>query len=91
MIVFFKLENILKAKGLAWKDLCDAGISVNMPQKFSKNRGVNTDTIDKVCSYLNVQPGDIMERIEPDDFEKVKLEREIESLKNKIGKLKNGN
>ena len=46
MIVYRKLNNLLKEKGMTWKDLCQAGISVNMPTKFSLNRVVKTDVID---------------------------------------------
>lgn len=46
---------------MQWKDLCDAGISINMPAKFSKNKPMNTDIINKVCEYLKVQPSEIME------------------------------
>ena len=68
MIVYRKLNNLLKEKGMTWKDLCQAGISVNMPTKFSLNRVVKTDVIDKICAYLHVQPGDIMEYIEMEDL-----------------------
>lgn len=67
MIVYRKLNNLLKEKGMTWKDLCQAGISVNMPTKFSLNRVVKTDVIDKICAYLHVQPGDIMEWVEDED------------------------
>ena len=30
MIVYRKLNNLLKEKGMTWKDLCQAGISVNI-------------------------------------------------------------
>lgn len=38
MIVYKKLEKILQDRNMQWKSLCDAGISVNMPAKFSKNK-----------------------------------------------------
>ena len=31
--------------------------------KLSKNQIVTTDTIDKICKYLDVDPGDIMEYV----------------------------
>ena len=31
-----------------------------------RNETVTTESIDKICAYLNCQPGDIME-FEPDD------------------------
>ena len=61
MIVYYKLGNILKERKMQWKDLCNAGISINMPTRFSQNKNISSDTIDKVCQFLNVQPGDIME------------------------------
>ena len=47
MIIFNKLGLILKERNMAWKDLCNANISTNMPQRFSQNKSVTTDTIDK--------------------------------------------
>lgn len=81
MIVYYKLENILKERGMIWKDLCNAGISVNMPVKFSQNRPITTETIDKVCTYLKVQPGDIMEWVEDEkEAEKLAIEAKIAEL-----------
>ena len=70
MIIYKKLEGILKEKNMQWKDLCNAGISVNMPAKFSKNKPMNTDIINKVCEYLQVQPSEIMEWIPDAEYEK---------------------
>ena len=89
MIVYYKLENILKERGMIWKDLCDAGISVNMPSKFSQNKSVTTETIDKVCTYLNVQPGDIMEWVESEDVLKEKeIKAQIQALEKQLADLK---
>ena len=52
---------------MQWKDLCEAGISVNTPTKFSQNKTMNTEIIDKVCAFLKVQPGDIMEWVDESD------------------------
>ena len=76
MIVYTKLEKILKEKNMQWKSLCDAGISVNMPAKFSKNKPMNTDIINKVCEYLKVQPGDIMEWIPDVEYQKANEEKQ---------------
>ena len=54
MIVYYKLANILNERSMTWKDLCKAGLSQNMPTRFSKNENVNSDTINKVCEYLKV-------------------------------------
>ncbi|MBQ4523379.1 MAG: helix-turn-helix transcriptional regulator [Lachnospiraceae bacterium] len=88
MIVFYKLANILKEREMQWKDLCNAGISVNMPARFSQNRPVNTETIDKVCTYLKVQPGDIMEWVEDEnELKKRELQSQIEALQKQLNEL----
>lgn len=90
MIVYAKLANLLKERNMQWKDLCDAGISVNMPVKFSQNRTMNTEIIDKVCAYLHVQPGDIMEWVESEkEAEIAKLEAEKKQLEARILELQN--
>ncbi len=89
MIVYRKLNNLLKEKGMTWKDLCQAGISVNMPTKFSLNRVVKTDVIDKICAYLHVQPGDIMEWVEDEDeLKQLEIESQIAALKKQLADLK---
>lgn len=88
MIIYDKLAGILKEKNLQWKDLCNAGIGVNTPAKFSHNRNVNTDSIDKVCAFLKVQPGDIMEWVENENqAEILSLQRQKEELEAKIAEL----
>lgn len=34
MIVYYKLEKILKERNMQWKDLCEAGISINTANKI---------------------------------------------------------
>ena len=75
MIIYDKLANILKERNMQWKDLCNSGISINTPTKFSQNRTMNTEVIDKVCEYLHVQPSDIMEWIPNDEYEKRQNEK----------------
>lgn len=76
MIVYKKLEKLLQDRNMQWKSLCDAGISVNMPAKFSKNKPMNTDIINKVCEYLHVQPSEIMEWIPDAEYEKANEEKQ---------------
>lgn len=76
MIIYDKLANILKERNMQWKDLCKCGISTNIPTKFSQNRTISTDTLDKVCEYLHVQPSDIMEWIPNDEYEKRQNEKQ---------------
>lgn len=85
MIIYKKLEGILKEKNMQWKDLCNAGISVNMPAKFSKNKPMNTEIINKVCEYLKIQPSEIMEWIPDAEYEKANAE--IASIEQQIAEL----
>ena len=77
---------------MQWKDLCDAGISINMPAKFSKNKTMNTENINKVCEYLKVQPSEIMEWIPDAEYnksieEKAKIEAQIAELQAKLKQM----
>lgn len=85
MIVYYKLANVLKERNMTWKDLRMAGLSQNMPQRFSQNKTMNTDTLNKVCEYLQVQPSEIMEWIP--DAEYNKANEEIASIDAQIAEL----
>ena len=92
MIIYNKLDTILRERNMQWKDLCDAGISINMPAKFSKNKTMNTDIINKVCEYLKVQPSEIMEWIPDAEYnksieEKAKIEAQIAELQAKLKQM----
>lgn len=90
MIIYDKLANILKDRNMQWKDLCNSGISINTPTKFSQNRTMNTEMIDKVCEYLHVQPSDIMEWISNDEYEKridEKANAEKQAIEQQIAEL----
>lgn len=88
MIVYYKLANILKERNIQWKDLCDSGISVNMPTRFSQNKNINSDTIDKVCRFLNVQPGDIMEYVDEDSQKEREIQAQIDALQKQLAEVK---
>lgn len=61
-IVFFKLFDIMRRRGISRKDLVEkAGISQPTFQSLKHGGVVKTDTIDKLCEVLGVQPGDLME------------------------------
>ena len=76
MLVYYKLANVLKERNMTWKDLRMAGLSQNMPTRFSKNENINSDTINKVCEYLQVQPSEIMEWIPDAEYNKVNEEKQ---------------
>ena len=85
MIVYTKLATLLKERKMSWSDLRKAGLSQNMPTRFSKNENINGDTINKVCEYLYVQPSEIMEWIP--DAEYNKANAEIASIEQQIAEL----
>ena len=92
MIIYNKLAHILETKNMQWKDLCKSGISVNMPTKFSKNKPMNTDIINKVCEYLQVQPGEIMEWIPDEEYnktnaKKIAIEQQIAELQKQLKEI----
>lgn len=79
MIIYNKLANILQERNMQWKDLCNGGLSINTPAKFSHNRTMNTENLDKVCTFLQVQPSDIMEWISDEEYEKQRQKAQNEA------------
>ena len=89
MIVYNKLGKILKERNMTWKDLRACGLAVNTPTNLSKNRNVNTETIDKVCRFLKVQPCDIMEWVEDESaLKEMEILAQIENLKKELKNVK---
>ena len=73
--------------------LCkDTGISTNVISKISKNEVFKTDTLNRICEYLCVQPFEIMEWI-PDaewnakEIEKQAIEAKIAELQAKLNQM----
>lgn len=86
MIVYDKLGDYLKSKNMKYIDLQrELTLSPSMTAKFTKNRTMSTDTINKVCEYLQVQPSEIMEWIP--DAEYNKANAEIASIEQQIAEL----
>ena len=73
---------------MQWKDLCEAGISVNTPTKFSQNKTMNTEIIDKVCAFLKVQPGDIMEWVNESDQKEREIQAKIDALQKQLADVR---
>lgn len=86
MIIYNKLGDYLKSQNKKWIDLQkEMNLSPTVIAKFQKNRSVTTDTIDKICTYLQVQPGDIMEWVEnANEAEKIAIEAQIAELQAKL-------
>ena len=77
MIVYDKLGDYLKSQNMKYIDLQNAlGLSPSMTAKFTKNRIISTDTLNKVCEYLHVQPSEIMEWIPVSEYEKANAEKQ---------------
>lgn len=93
MIVYDKLGDYLKSQNMKYIDLQNAlGLSPSMTAKFTKNRTISTDTLNKVCEYLHVQPSEIMEWIPDSEYEKANAEKQaieaqIAELQAKLKKM----
>lgn len=93
MIVYYKLDKLLNERKITKTQLCkDTGISTNVISKISKNEVFKTDTLNRICEYLCVQPSEIMEWI-PDaewnakEIEKQAIEAQIAKLQAKLNQM----
>lgn len=93
MIIYKKLGKILEEKNLSWRALStECGLSPNMPTKLAHDKLVNMDTINKICEWLQIQPGEIMEWIPDAEYEKqnadkIALEKQIAELQARLKEL----
>lgn len=86
MIVYDKLGDYLKSKNMKYIDLQrELSLSPSMTAKFTKNRTISTDTLNKVCEYLKVQPSEIMEWVPDEEYNKANAE--IASIEAQIAEL----
>ena len=86
MLVYYKLDTLLDERKITKTQLCkDTGISTNVVSKISKNEVFKTDTLNRICEYLQVQPSEIMEWIP--DAEYNKANEEIASIDAQIAEL----
>jgi DNA-binding Xre family transcriptional regulator len=67
MIKYNKLFALLALRGMQKIDLYEV-IGPPTVTKLAQNKSVTTPLIDRICCFLNVQPGDIMEYV-PDEAE----------------------
>lgn len=61
-IRYYKLFDLLNRKGMKKSDLRKILSSATVA-KLSKGEYISGEAIDKICNFLNCQPGDIMEHI----------------------------
>nr|DAL62351.1 MAG TPA_asm: Cro/C1-type HTH DNA-binding domain protein [Caudoviricetes sp.] len=93
LIVYDKLGDYLKSKNMKYIDLQrELSLSPSMTAKFTKNRIMSTDTLNKVCEYLHVQPSEIMEWIPDAEYnktneEKQAIEAQIAELQAKLKQM----
>ena len=86
MIVYYKLDALLKERKITKTQLYkDTGISTNIVSKISKNEVFKTDTLNRICEYLHIQPGEIMEWIPDEEYNKANAE--IASIDQQIAEL----
>lgn len=87
MIVYYKLDTLLSERKITKTQLCkDTGISTNVVSKISKNEVFKTDTLNRICEYLQVQPGEIIEWIPDEKYNKAN--EAIASIEQQIAELK---
>ncbi len=63
MAIIIKLEEMLKARGMTSKQLCEkVGITeANMSVlRSGKAKGLRLNTLNRICYFLNCQPGDLL-------------------------------
>ena len=93
MIAYIDLGDYLKSQNMKYIDLQNAlGLSPSMTAKFTKNRIISTDTLNRICEYLHIQPSEIMEWIPDSEYEaknaeKAKIEAQIAELQAKLKKM----
>ena len=93
MIVYYKLDKLLNERKITKTKLCkDTKISTNIVSKISKNEVFKTDTLNRICEYLHVQPGEIMEFIPDAEYqkanaEKIAIEAQIAELQAKLKQM----
>ena len=93
MIVYNKLGDYLQSKNMKYIDLQrELNLSPSVTAKFQKNRTISTDTLNKVCEYLCVQPNEIMEWIPDAEYEsanaeKLAIEAQIAELQAKLKQM----
>ena len=92
MIVYTKLATLLSERKMTWKELRNSGIAANTPQKFSQNRPVSAESLNKICEYLKVQPSEIMEWIPDEEYnkanaKKIAIEQQIAELQKQLKEI----
>ena len=65
---YYKLFDLLNRRNITkTKMRIDLGMSTKTLAKISAHESLSMEIIEKICAYLDVQPGDIMEYINTKD------------------------
>lgn len=65
-ILYNKLQDLMKEKGVKKYDLRKAGVNSQILDKALSNGNIDSRTINKLCTLLKCQPGDFMEYVADD-------------------------
>jgi len=61
-IKYYKLLTLLNKRGISKSKLKDdLNLGSNTIAKFANHESISFEVLDKLCEYLNVQPGEIIE------------------------------
>ncbi len=90
MITYSKFNALLESRGIGKTELQKKlEISPSTMANFAKNKYVAMSIIDKICTELKCQPGDIMEWVESEDiFKEKEIQAQIEALQKQLAELK---
>jgi DNA-binding Xre family transcriptional regulator len=63
-ISYKPLFHLMIERGMIKKEMIKkVGLTSTIVAKFAKNQYVSGETIEKLCTFFNCQPGDIMEHV----------------------------
>lgn len=82
-IYYYKLFDLLNRKGMKKSDLRKI-ISSATVAKLSKGEYISGEAIEKICKYLNCQPGDIMEYIPDKTWRELWTDKNFELIWNRF-------
>ena len=67
-IKYYKLFDIMQRRDLSKTKISESvGISSAMMAKLSAHKPVNMEIINRLCEYLEVQPGEILEFVSDEE------------------------
>ena len=91
-IKYYKLFDVLQRREMKKTDLLKFGITSPTLAKISKGANINTESIERICKALKVQPANIMEYVDDDlkDDDGFYNPANVQWIKESIEQLKQG-